>query len=104
MDGVFFYADMVKNQEASQFDPMIEEARSSSLQGEVARQVDSEVAMKAVLTGTDTTADALHPIKAIPGEQLHAGYSRSYVGFLLRDEKRIVTVNQDVVKQEMEHL
>jgi hypothetical protein len=36
--------------------------------------------------------------RASPGEILPQGYSRSYVGFLLKDSKCVVQVNQDVVK------
>jgi hypothetical protein len=35
---------------------------------------------------------------------LPQGYSRNYVGFLLKDSKRVTQVNQDVVKAEMAYL
>jgi hypothetical protein len=37
-----------------------------------------------------------HPTKASPGERLPDGYSRSYAGFLLCDQRREVTVDQHI--------
>jgi hypothetical protein len=45
-----------------------------------------------------------HPTKAQAGEQLPDGYSRSYAGLLLKDTKREIQVNQDIVRCEMEFL
>jgi hypothetical protein len=48
--------------------------------------------------------NGLHPTRAMPGEELPEGYSRSYAGFLLRNQNREVEVDQDVVRQEMDYL
>lgn len=45
-----------------------------------------------------------HPTKAQAGEQLPNGYSRSYAGLLLKDLKREIQVNTDIVKSEMDFL
>jgi hypothetical protein len=42
--------------------------------------------------------------KASLGEILPQGYSHSYVGFLLKDNKCVVRVNEDVVKTKMAYL
>lgn len=65
---------------------------------------DVEVATKAVLAGSVHSAEAPHPITVVPGELFPSIYSRSYAGFLLREENREVKVNQDIVKHEMEYL
>lgn len=104
MDGGGSYADKVRNREASRYDPMLEEARCSIHGGDGVRQEDAEVALKAVHSGSDTSSGTPHPVKATPGEQLPAGYSRSYAGFLLRDEKRVIEVNQEIIKHKMEYL
>lgn len=46
----------------------------------------------------------IHPTKATDGEQLPEGYTHSYGGFLLRQEPRIVRVDQRLVQREMEFL
>jgi hypothetical protein len=46
----------------------------------------------------------LHPTKAQEGEKLPAGYARSYTGFVIRDLKREIKVDQDIIKQEMDFL
>jgi hypothetical protein len=60
--------------------------------------------IEAVFEGQAKSPTSLHPMKAQEGEQLPPGYSRSYAGLLLKDLKREIQVNQDVVKQEMEYL
>ena len=45
-----------------------------------------------------------HVTKAEQGKKLPKGYSRSYAGFLLKDMKREISVNQAIVQQEMEYL
>jgi hypothetical protein len=47
---------------------------------------------------------ALDTTKAAPRETLLLSYSHSYIGFLLKDSKHMVHVNQDVVKTEMAYL
>jgi hypothetical protein len=49
-------------------------------------------------------SNGLHPTRAMPGEELPEGYSRSYTGFLLQNQNREVEVDQDVVRQEMDYL
>lgn len=46
----------------------------------------------------------LHPTRATPDEILPEGYSRSYGGFLLRQDSRIINVDQKMVRREMEYL
>ena len=46
----------------------------------------------------------IHPTQAVDGETLPEGYSRSYGGFLLRNNPRIVPVDQHMVRREMEFL
>ncbi len=46
----------------------------------------------------------LNITRASPREILPKGYSCSYVGFLLKDSKHVVWVNQDVVKAKMAYL
>lgn len=46
----------------------------------------------------------IHPTQAAEGEQLPEGYSRSYGGFLLRIDSRIIPVDQRLVRREMEFL
>lgn len=60
--------------------------------------------MQAVVTGSETTTKASHPIKATLGESLLEGFSRSYAGFWLRDNKRVIEVNQAIVKQKIDYL
>lgn len=47
---------------------------------------------------------AIHPTRATAGERLPEGYSRSYGGFLLRQEPRIIPIDQHMVRREMEYL
>lgn len=77
---------------------MIEEARFVHLEESDTRQGDLEAALEVVLADSGDSSEGPHPVKAIPGEKLPEGYSQSYAGFLLRDEKRVVKVNQEVVK------
>lgn len=46
----------------------------------------------------------IHPTQAREGESLPAGYSRSYGGFLLRHDARLIPVDQHMVRREMEYL
>lgn len=87
MDGVISYANKVKNRDATRFDPMFEEAKCSLSMEGGARQLESELALKAVLARAETSFGILHPIKTTPGEQRPIAYSKSYAEFLLRDEK-----------------
>jgi hypothetical protein len=48
--------------------------------------------------------DKIHPTRAVAGEVLPKGFSRSCTGFLLCNEVLKVKVNQDVVKLDTEHL
>lgn len=68
------------------------------------RQTDAERIVKAMFTESDGTTSYLHPVKATPGEKLPDGFSRSYAGFLLREDKRVIQVDQTIVKQEMDYL
>jgi hypothetical protein len=43
-------------------------------------------------------------MKATTRENLPKGFLRSYVGLLLRDQKRKVQVNQDIIKHDMQYL
>lgn len=103
MEGTLSYRDKVRNVVATKYDPMLEEASYWRIQIDGEKHADVEVATKAVLTGSCHLAEALHPVKAIPAELLPFGYSKSYAGFVLREENREVKVNQDIVKQEMEY-
>lgn len=46
----------------------------------------------------------IHPTQATEGEKLPDGYSRSYGGFLLRHDARIIPVDQHMVRREMDYL
>jgi hypothetical protein len=47
---------------------------------------------------------AFNTTRASPREILPQGYSCSYVGFLLKDSKHVIQVNQDVVKAKIPYL
>jgi hypothetical protein len=49
-------------------------------------------------------SSVLHLLKAVPGKELPASFSCSYAGFLLGNQDREITVDQNVVKQEMDFL
>lgn len=105
MEGSTSYADKVRGLiPATRFDPMIDEAGGYREQDVEMKQADAELTVQTVLTEQIPEVGNLHPIKASPGEKLPDGYSRSYAGFLLRDTNRVVSVNQDIVRQEMEYL
>lgn len=46
----------------------------------------------------------IHPTQATEGEKLSDGYSQNYGGFLLRQDTRIIPVDQRMVRREMEYL
>jgi hypothetical protein len=66
--------------------------------------------VEATLTNTATqifervASWSFHPTKAADEEDLPEGYSHSYVGFLIHNHHREISVDQDVVKQEMDYL
>jgi hypothetical protein len=68
-----------------------------------ARAAETAVAISAVLN-QEGEGSGLHLTKAQPNEQLPNGFKRSYVGFLIHDLGREVSVDQDIVKMEMEYL
>jgi hypothetical protein len=45
----------------------------------------------------------IHPSKAMPGEQLPPGLIRSKTGFLLNAEVRVVEIDTELVKRNMEY-
>jgi hypothetical protein len=49
-------------------------------------------------------AGQLNPTKAEPSKSLPQGYTRSYVGFLIKDLQREVKVDQEIVSQETAYL
>ena len=63
----------------------------------------AEVAAK-VYEQSPTIGKTPHPTQPQDGESLPVGFSRSYAGFLLCKQKRIVKVDQDIIKQEMDYL
>lgn len=93
MEGSISYTDKVRNSESARFDPMLEEARCAHPDENDGRTGDVEMALKAVMSANGDSDRGPHPVKTTPGETLPEGYSRSYAGFLLRDEKRVVQVN-----------
>lgn len=61
-------------------------------------------AFSSIFAQQQNPTGTLYPTKALPGEDLPAGYSPSYAGFLLRDTDRVIKVDQALVKQEMDFL
>jgi hypothetical protein len=56
------------------------------------------VVISEIFDSTPGARNIPHPTRALPGEELPTGYSRSYAGLLLRDHNREIVVDQDVVK------
>lgn len=63
---------------------------------------DTTSMMASIYSDRQPSRNVPHPVKAAPGETLPEGFSRNYAGFLLRDMKREIKVDQNVVKEEME--
>lgn len=64
-------------------------------------EIENDLVEAITLQNSNAT---IHPTQAQDGETLPEGYSRSYGGFLLRHNPRIVPVDQRMVRREMEYL
>lgn len=64
-------------------------------------EVEADVVEAINFQNNDAT---IHPTQATNGEKFPEGYFRSYGGFLLRHDTRIIPVDQRMVRRVMEYL
>lgn len=89
-------------------DPMLLEARCNlPKQPPTAPSIRCDLAAEAALghvIASQSRQHKIHPTKGQPGETLPEGFSRNYAGFLLRESKKEIEVNEETVLAEAARL